>query len=116
MGGRGGRREGVSACECLLSLTVVLVSAGLLKLLAEQMRVPRIINTLLTKLVLKPTKFKVLTRASFVRRITRVKIVILVFATNVRASVGRLGTDKGTSFVVTLYNIVIPLVKNCNIT
>lgn len=94
---------------------MVLITTGLLNVITEGLNTPRIINRVVTNLVMKPYVLGFISCSKFVSNVTRVNIVLLVFSTNLKASLGRLVGAKPITLLITFTNMVISITNNTTI-
>ena len=96
--------------QFLFDLALILISTKLLGLLTKRVQMPQVVGALLAGLILGPAVFNILHETDFIKQISELGVIVLMFTAGLETDLGELKKTGKASFVIALFGVAVPLV------
>lgn len=93
----------------LLSLALILFSTKLFGLVTKRFKLPQVVGALMAGLILGPACFGVLEETDFIKCVSELGVIVLMFCAGLEADIKELAKAGKTSFVIAVLGVVVPL-------
>lgn len=93
----------------LLDIALILLSTKVLGLLTRRIQMPQVVGALLAGLILGPAGFNVLHETDFIRQVSELGVIVLMFNAGMQTDITELKKTGKASFIVALIGVVLPL-------
>ena len=94
----------------LLDVALILLFTKLLGLFTRRLQMPQVVGALLAGIVLGPTLLNLLHETDFIKQISELGVIILMFNAGLETNITELRKAGKASFVIALIGVLVPLV------
>ena len=94
----------------LLDIALILISTKILGLLTRRIQLPQVVGALIAGLLLGPACFGVLQETDFIKNISEIGVIVLMFAAGLETDVQELKKTGLASFIIALLGVIVPLI------
>lgn len=93
----------------LVDIAIILLATKLLGLLTKRFSMPQVVGALLAGLILGPGVLGVLKETDFLKQISELGVIVLMFTAGLETSISDLKKTGKASFIIALMGVLVPL-------
>lgn len=93
----------------LLTIAIILLSTKVLGLFTKRIKLPQVVGALLAGLILGPAVLGVVTETEFLKYISEIGVIVLMFAAGLETDINELKKTGLKSFLIALIGVIVPL-------
>ncbi len=93
----------------LLDIALILLSTKLLGLLSRWLKMPQVVGALIAGLVLGPAALNILQETDFIKKISELGVIILMFTAGLETDFVELKKAGKASFIIAMTGVLVPL-------
>jgi len=105
---RSWRRILLSSYHYLLDIALILFSTKLLGLFSRGLKMPQVVGSLLAGLLLGPAVLNVLHGTDFIKKVSELGVIILMFTAGLETDLGELKKAGKSSLIIALIGVLLP--------
>ncbi len=93
----------------LLSLALILLSTKIFGLVTKRFKLPQVVGALMAGLILGPACLGVLEETNFIKCVSELGVIVLMFCAGLEADIKELAKAGKTSFIIAVLGVIVPL-------